>query len=246
MLAVYTSNGDYSSTLSVRLNDGTGSYAAIADQKIPYYVSALALGDLDADGDLDLLAAGARPQGSGYYSLLLNRGAGVFNTSTQVSLPAYTPQSSLELADMDADGSLDIIMPMKYGSTNVLAVRFNNNGSFTNNTTALLSGTFGSEVAVGDLDGDGDLDILTAAANGKLVVSLNSGSGTFASNGLTINMIAGYSQKLYLAGLDGDGDLDALLASNLPQVSSVLVRLNNGAGAFSVGTTITLPVASPT
>ena len=62
VLAIYTTNGDYSSTLSIRLNDGTGTYAAIADQKLPYYVSALALGDLDADGDLDLVAAGARPR----------------------------------------------------------------------------------------------------------------------------------------------------------------------------------------
>ena len=84
-------------------------------------------------------------------------------------------------------------------------------------------------VALGDLDGDGDLDAFVAnESNQPNEVWLNNGAGTFTDSGQALG--ARNSQSVALGDLDGDGDLDAFVA-NLEQPSDVW--LNNGAGVFT-------------
>ncbi len=93
-------------------------------------------------------------------------------------------------------------------------------------------------VAVGDVDGDGDLDFLTANNNeANVSVRLNNGSGTF-SGGSNVGVGTGNSRprSVALGDVDGDGDLDFLAANQMN--STVSVRLNNGNGNFTGGSTL--------
>ena len=89
------------------------------------------------------------------------------------------------------------------------------------------------DVALGDIDGDGDLDVVTANTSANSVsVRLNSGlhSGNFVAPTPNAEIAVGSDpQQVLLADVDGDGDLDLLvLNAHFGQNGSVSVRLNNG------------------
>ncbi len=110
-------------------------------------------------------------------------------------------------------------------------------------TTAAAAGpgTFsgGSDVTMGfqsrtvvpaDVDGDGDLDVLTAnVSTGRVEVARNDGSGGLGS--ITQVPVGAAPLSIAAADLDADGDLDLLVAN--ANGNSVSVRFNNGGGGFS-------------
>ncbi|MHC4093033.1 MAG: FG-GAP-like repeat-containing protein, partial [Planctomycetota bacterium] len=93
-------------------------------------------------------------------------------------------------------------------------------------------------VALGDLDGDGDLDVFLAMAGGPSVplahrVLQNDGSGSFTDTGQGLG--GSYSDMVALADLDGDGDLDALVANDdlFDNDPANTVWINDGSGFFA-------------
>jgi len=85
-------------------------------------------------------------------------------------------------------------------------------------------------IAVADVDGDGDLDVLVAIEGGPCRVLLNAGGGTFPTS-IALPYVAGeITRSIAAADLDGDGDLDVLLG-NFGRPSRVL--LNAGGGAVT-------------
>ncbi|GGF11000.1 hypothetical protein GCM10011383_22750 [Hymenobacter cavernae] len=237
---------DVVSAAGIRLNNGTGTFGE--SQPLPTPAArALALGDIDGDGDLDLLTV--NPNAAGTVSVRLNNGSGTYGGSQEVEVGSFPAR--LNLGDLDGDGDLDFITtnnPATSGAAGSVSVRFNNgSGIFASGQEITTSGQVST--ALGDVDSDGDLDLLLASYNSSVRdvvrVRLNDGTGTFGS-GPEAPIDAQVYQVL-LEDMDADGDLDMVAAhivvptgipSSIAQGRIILYR-NNGTGSFASGQVIT-------
>jgi hypothetical protein len=93
-----------------------------------------------------------------------------------------------------------------------------------------LGSSHSLDLALGDLDGDGDLDAFVANLNQPNGVWLNDGHGMYSDTGQMLGSASSFGVSL--GDLDGDGDLDALVANGGDPNG---VWLNDGLGFFSAG-----------
>ena len=156
------------SIVSVRLNNSLGAFSGTYDVTMGGATTKLVVGDVDGDGDLDLATSSSS---TSTVSVRLNNGNGTFGGTADYLL-SFAPKT-LELGDVDGDGDLDLVTagnnPTMSGAAAGQAVVRLNNGNGTFGGGADL-GTGGSQpfVALGDMDGDGTLDLLTShAGNSK-------------------------------------------------------------------------------
>src|SRR5690606_41689264 len=127
----------------------------------------------------------------------------------------------LALGDVDGDGDTDVLAAVPFGGPDRL-YRNDGTGRFADVTgtrmTGLERGT--SSVVLGDVDGDGDLDLLGANAAvpaGRVWLLRNDGSGDFSDQTTGWEeTIYGASNALALGDVDGDGDLDLIRAHAYP------------------------------
>ncbi|MBN2002044.1 MAG: VCBS repeat-containing protein [Anaerolineae bacterium] len=218
----------------VFVNDGKGVFTDSGQDLGTGRSAVIALGDVDGDGDLDAFIANG---GVGLPNTLwLNNGDGIFSDSGQnlSGDPPYSPSYTAALGDLDGDGDLDVFVgntSLGVGLPNSDRVWLNDGrGHFTDSGQGL--GNFDTEAAaLGDLDGDGDLDAFTASGNDLAnMVWLNDGSGTFNDSGQRLG--SNWGGAVALGDLDGDGDLDAVVLNYFGD-SYNEVWLNNGSGIFS-------------
>ena len=222
----------------VFLNNGNGTFAprSFFDHVTP---AAIAVGDVNGDGNPDIVLANINGGGSptsgvtyaGSVTVLLGNGQGGFTPATpseQYILQA--PASSIALADVDGDGKLDIVAAPASGGK-VFVARSNGYGSFKPAQSYFIPQnpfSFGSPkvaVAVGDINGDGKPDIVVSDPYLKSVsVLLNNGNGTFGTP-LT-STVGGTPTALAVRDVSGDGKLDVVTANSNGTVS-VLVGLGN-------------------
>ena len=183
---------------------------------------AVALGDLNADGDLDAVVVN---QNDDSISILLNNGDGTL--ADQVIYPVGSNPWSVVLVDLDDDGDIDVAVSNRFGDTVQLLV---NDGSANLTPGATYAvGDAPTEIASGDLDGDGDPDLAVTNWGANTVsILLNNSDGTFATQ---FAIAAGAAPKaLAIADLDGDTDLDFATTNMLTDGVSVL--LNDGMASF--------------
>lgn len=177
--------------------------------------------DLDGDGDLDLLIT----CNSGYVTVNVNNGQGVFSSGSSLAL---TGAYGLATGDVDNDGDVDFIAT---NYTDAKAAVYLNNGKGSFSTGAVLTvGNGPIRAALGDVNGDGYLDALTAnITSGTVSVALNTGTGLF---GVPAIVAAPNAADVVLGDIDGDGDLD-FIASDYSYGVGISVRSNNGQGLFT-------------
>jgi hypothetical protein len=233
-LDVVTANAN-SSSVSVRLNNGSGSFTphpTMPELTVAYGPQSIVLGDLDGDGDLDLVTPSA--QFSGVVSVRLNNGAGVFAPppGTGGLVAVGSVPLGVALGDVDADGDLDLLAANSDGGT--ISLRLNNGAaSFTAPPLGAETpvGPYPQHLAVCDLDGDGDADLVAANNNnGTVSLRFNDGRGVFTAPATNAELlVGGYPKGLALGDVDADGDLDMIVNTN-----NIFLYLNNGQGRFTL------------
>jgi hypothetical protein len=220
--------------LEVWINGGDGTYTRTA---YPGRSGRTAIADLDGDGDMDVVAGGNESVGGfseDILRVLLNDGTGVLNES---QAGATIGIAGVALADLDGDGTHDIVISSY--TVNVLGLYFNQgNGVFTSTglfpDASLPTGISPVQPAAADLDGDGDIDLAVVNENTATVsVLLGNGDGTFAPK--TDYATGAGPRGIALGDLDGDGDADMVATNSAGGTVSVL--MNNGDGSFSPQTT---------
>ena len=135
--------------------------------QMPLSVGDLEPGDVDLDGDLDLVVVDWGPGNNmtndgGRTRLWLNDGAGRFTDATEARMPALKVRFSwdVEVADVDNDHDLDVLVSCKRCPGSSL-FRNDGAGTFTEDPRALPQYTNNYEFEAMDLDGDGWLDLVT-------------------------------------------------------------------------------------
>jgi hypothetical protein len=202
-------------------------------------VDGVAAGDLDADGWLDYasIAPGAAP---GDPRQLLRFMAVPGNGFVQQAAVDVGEATALAVANVNGDGLPDIVVVREDD-----ADPDDEPGGESGNqdVTVLLGGRADgdaehhssdldepADVEVGDLNGDGQPEIVVAGDEASVSVLVNGGGGSFADGDLTPTGAAGVSRRIALAQLDGDGRLDLLATDSGAAV--LLVLRGDGAGGL--------------
>lgn len=197
------------------LEDGVFRFDALSGPFHQVLYSSSSFADVDGDGDLDVLVSGSTSADWPYTaSTRLYRLAtdGSVSYLENHGLPDLHSSSSA-WADLDADGDLDVVMTGVTSDDVLTTVVGYNNGSGTFEThTDLLPNVGYGDVALGDIDGDLDIDVVLsgASASGFATRVMRNDGGTFTDAGTAFPPVA--FSSVDLGDHDGDGDLDLVVS----------------------------------
>ena len=203
-------------------NDGNSGFADI-EAGLPGFISGAARwGDLDGDGDLDLLLSG-----SGATHLFRQDSEGSFiEVPTDI---AGASEASCALSDYDNDSDLDLAISGRGESpsqTDFIRIYRNDGGFAFVDAGFAGSGAVDGNIAWGDFDNDGRLDLLQTGSYTTRIYH-NSGSGGFRD--IQAEIIQLDSSDAAWGDFDGDGDLDILASGDSP-TSGHIARLYRNDG----------------
>jgi flagellin len=208
--------------LQIALNDGSGGFTVgqLLDAGRSLYD--VELGDLNGDGNLDMVAITGN---NNSYHVYLGNGNGTFTALATSNGSAGQDPGAITLGDFDGDSALDMVIVSNNGTPQFRYFRNTGSGTFAA-YTAFDSGFAAVDVESADFNNDGNLDVINSA--GRIV--LGNGNGTFGTGAAT-----GLSGMLDVADVNGDGNMDVLSITT----SAFFVSLGNGDGTFAAATSIT-------
>lgn len=224
-------------SFNVRLGRGDGTFVDRGTYLLDgfSYSNRMSSGDIDNDGDLDVAA----PTGNGGFTYAFNLGDGSFGAPASRHTDNFS--SAVVLVDIDKDGKIDAVTSGADGSNIFWGT---GQGVFS---IPQRIGTGGNCMAVGDLDSDGYLDIVTA--NDASVPAFNlpmrviSQTADRAFREVSYPNLSAHFEAIALPDMDGDGSLDIVATDR--SVAKVYFFRGNGTltpnPPVSIGTVAQLP-----
>src|SRR6266480_1639313 len=227
--------------VSVMLGNGDGTFRAKTDFPVGTQTQAVAAGDFDSDGKMDLMVTLDDPQFS--LALLTGTGTGSFNP------PIFFPNTSgfdspaIAATDLNSDGRLDLVVMHSIAcftapctvAHSITILLGNGNGTFQT-PREIDVGTAPNVMAVGDFNGDGIKDVAIGGGNTELSILLGVGDGTFVRQPL-VRLVPGGDlfsacNDIAVGDLNRDGIQDLVVPLGNGDGNAVLI--GNGNGTFQV------------
>ena len=170
------------------------------------------------------------PDSGSITTLDFNDGTGRFTSMPILDLPTVS-SSNIGVGDLDGDGDKDVVITgLDQSISNFSQIFFNDGkGQFSEDTQSTLSPVREGDIAIGDLNNDGSLDIVitgTDGVNNQTQVYLNDGTGVFTE--LTDTNIEPRNREVSLVDVDQNNTLDIVIRKN--------IYLNDGAAGFTLDT----------
>lgn len=201
-------------------NDGSGIFSAANNFAVDGVAnSALDIGDIDNDGDLDIMISGQSRTTLPITKLYKNNGLGSFTEVINTPFD-FVEGGSIDFADIDGDSDLDVLMTGQIrnpgGTANNRTKLYKNNGqgNFTLMNNTLFSGFITSDAAFEDIDFDGDQDLIISGGinnnQGITHVYLNDGIGNYSLQTPNVFLPA-WSSRIVFADIDNDNNNELLL-----------------------------------
>ncbi|HEX3149679.1 MAG TPA: VCBS repeat-containing protein, partial [Gemmataceae bacterium] len=228
--------------LNVNLNNGNGTFATTVNYATGLVANTVVAGDFNEDGKPDVAVACGFTSSDGV-SILLGKGDGTFFPFVDYSAGGQTP-ASIAIADLNGDGHQDLLTA---------------NGQLANNSVSYLpgtgTGTFGVArvfvagqgpvaIAVGDFNGDGKQDLVTAdsaGSSGTVSMLLGNGDGTVRA---ATDLVVSGPGPIVAADFNRDGKIDLAVITTGVSYSGVTLFTGTGAGSFNLGVQ-TAPISQP-
>lgn len=254
-------------TLSIYINNTTTGTISFAPPVTQTYnmrngttcagrVGGIKCEDLDADGLADVVISNNQYDFNGnassscnstiigaYFKNLSNSGTTVIGTANSISVASYTARDNrmvqLEIADLNQDGKKDLLFGVRtktFVLKNIATTGSLGANSFVISTVALLDGDRG--IGVGDLNGDGLLDLALASRTGDILrlYRNTSTNGDFAfATAITFAIGGDHStvnnQTIAIGDITGDGRPEIFSGASSPRI--LLNRVTNSGSAWT-------------
>ncbi len=245
--------GIYTGMVGVLVGSGDGTLQPVVNFATGgTYATAMAVADVNGDGKLDLVVGN---NGTSSVGVLLGNGDGTFQPAVSYGSGASSP-SAVAVADVNHDGKLDVLVANYYSECcsgdGVMSVLLGNgDGTFQAANTYDSGGSVPTSVAVADVNGDGNADLIVVNAaqsngmgSGDVAVLLGNGDATFQR--AVVYLSGGFGSKYVVAAdVNGDDKPDLLVANwcttephGLCTGDGAVAVLLNNSGATATTTTV--------
>ncbi len=219
-----------SSSVSIRLGDGSGGFTSPATPEVTVGEGSysVAIGDFNNDGQQDFATANI---GLDDVSIRLGDGSGGFTLPAVPEVTVGVSPRSVALGDFNNDSMQDFATANN--NANNVSIRLGNgSGGFT--SPAVPQVTVGSaprSVAIGDFNNDGIQDLAAAnSGSNNVSIRLGNGSGEFTSPGIPEVPVGTSPWSVATGDFNNDGMQDFATGNRFNNIS---IRLGNGSGGFT-------------